>query len=103
MEDQLHYFMEARITVGPFRYDVNMRENNSSQNLEVKTNLPRRSHHTRHESYSSDFEALQAKCRMNTLTSNLWKVKRGIERNYRQQTSKNAPTDSLKVLGLATS
>ena len=62
----------------PFRYDVNMRDNNSDQNLEVKANLPRRSHHTLHESKSSDFETLQAKCRMNALTSNLWKVERGI-------------------------
>ena len=67
----------------PFRYDVNMRDNNSDQNLEVKTNLPRRSNHTLHESYSSDFETLLAKCRMNALTSNLWKVERGIYRNYR--------------------
>ena len=62
----------------PFRYDVNMRENNSSQNLEVKTNLPRGSYHTLHESYSSDFETLQANFHMNTLTSNLWMVEKGI-------------------------
>ena len=59
-----------------------MRDNNSDQNLEVKTNLPRRSNHTLHESYSSDFETLLAKCRMNALTGNLWKVERGIYRNY---------------------